>query len=106
MAFTHIINETNQTTALQLVTGINNSVNLNNIRISSSDEITNIPSVTLFSGFGDKMMLELTPEYSVFPGWVSDSDGFYVAERFKLSSVNGSLESGYIYDNDVYKPVP
>ena len=105
LAFTHIIDEDGNTTGLQLISGSTASSLISEGLVASSDDVASVSAVELFSGFADGATLEITLDYSIFNGWVSDG-GWWMANREVLSGLDGSLEDGYIFDGDQYKPVP
>ncbi len=105
LAFTHIIDEFGNSTGLQFITGSTASSVIIEGMVASSDEIPSLSTINAFSGFADGASLDLTLDYAVFNGWVSDG-GWWMPYRQTLSGLGGSIEEGYVFDGDTYKPVP
>ena len=105
LAFTHILDSENNTIGLQLIKGIDASTELSEGLVLSREDVATNSQVELFNGFPDGARVELTLDYAIYMGWVSDG-GWWMPWRKVLSKLEGNIEDGYIAEDETYKPVP
>ena len=105
VAFTHILDDANNTVGLQLIKALDSGTSITEGMVLSSDEIDSVSEVESFSGFPDGASLQLSLDYAIFMGWVSDG-GYWIGTRLLMSEIGGSLEEGYEAWGETYKPVP
>jgi len=73
--------------------------------VLSSDEIGSVSEVASFSGFSDGASFQVSLDYAIFMGWVSDG-GYWIGTRLLMSEIEGTIEEGYVAEGETYKPVP
>jgi hypothetical protein len=105
LAFTHILDDANNTVGLQLIKALDSGISITEGMVLSSDEIDSVSEVESFSGFPDGATIQLSLDYAIFMGWVSDG-GYWIGTRLLMSEIEGSLEEGYVAGGEIYKPVP
>ena len=105
VAFTHILDDANHTVGLQLIKALDSGTSITEGMVLSSDEIDSVSEVASFSGFPDGATIQVSLDYAIFMGWVSDG-GYWIGTRLLMSEIEGSLEEGYVAGGEIYKPVP
>ena len=105
VAFTHILDDANHTVGLQLIKALDSGTSITEGMVLSSDEIDSASEVASFSGFPDGATIQVSLDYAIFMGWVSDG-GYWIGTRLLMSEIEGSLEEGYVAGGEIYKPVP
>ena len=105
VAFTHILDDANNTVGLQLIKALDSGTLITEGMVLSSDEIGSVSEVASFSGFSEGASFQVSLDYAIFMGWVSDG-GYWIGTRLLMSEIEGTIEEGYVAEGETYKPVP